>query len=331
MAAFGLYAGMELSPELLERLNAAARQGRVRDKALDLIAARPLSRKELTDKLTARPRDREKAAATAEEAAAAADWLEEMGYLDDADYARRVVEHYSARGCGPAKLRDELYRRGVPRDCWDDALEAQEPPGGGHRRPAAKKAPGRGPIRPQGAETGRRRSGPAGLPLGGHPGGAGALSGAFGIGPRNEAPERPGGRSGGAGIGQDRRYEPTAQPYPVAGRGERFRGAKPCAQGKQLVLKGCAGRRLDLILAAVQRPDGFGAARGSVGTVAPLKSAVTKRFNALRPRASPDNSPSTSWRPICPPKCVAKPCNTQSIPAVLRLFAAQIFAPIRTR
>ena len=94
VAAFGLYAGMELSPELLERLNAAARQGRVRDKALDLIAARPLSRKELADKLTARPRDREKAAAaTAEEAAAAADWLEEMGYLNDADYARRVVEH----------------------------------------------------------------------------------------------------------------------------------------------------------------------------------------------------------------------------------------------
>ena len=128
VAAFGLYAGMELSPELLERLNAAARQGRVRDKALDLIAARPLSRKELTDKLTARPRDREKAAATAEEAAAAADWLEEMGYLDDADYARRVVEHYSARGCGPAKLRDELYRRGVPRDLWEEALTQAEDP-----------------------------------------------------------------------------------------------------------------------------------------------------------------------------------------------------------
>ena len=76
VAAFGLYAGMELSPELLERLSAAARQGRVRDKALDLIAARPLSRKELTDKLTARPRDREKAAAaTAEEAAAAVVFL----------------------------------------------------------------------------------------------------------------------------------------------------------------------------------------------------------------------------------------------------------------
>lgn len=149
VAAFGLYAGMELSPELLERLNAAARQGRVRDKALDLIAARPLSRKELTDKLTARPRDREKAAATAEEAAAAADWLEEMGYLDDADYARRVVEHYSARGCGPAKLRDELYRRGVPRDRWDDALAAQEPPEGAIDALLQKRLRGADPSDPR--------------------------------------------------------------------------------------------------------------------------------------------------------------------------------------
>ena len=149
VAAFGLYAGMELSPELLERLNAAARQGRVRDKALDLIAARPLSRKELTDKLTARPRDREKAAATAEEAAAAADWLEEMGYLDDADYARRVVEHYSARGCGPAKLRDELYRRGVLRDCWDDALAAQEPPEGAIDALLQKRLRGADPSDPR--------------------------------------------------------------------------------------------------------------------------------------------------------------------------------------
>lgn len=150
VAAFGLYAGMELSPELLERLNAAARQGRVRDKALDLIAARPLSRKELADKLTARPRDREKAAAaTAEEAAAAADWLEETGYLNDADYARRVVEHYSARGCGPAKLRDELYRRGVPRDCWDDALAAQEPPEGAIDALLQKRLRGADPSDPR--------------------------------------------------------------------------------------------------------------------------------------------------------------------------------------
>lgn len=71
-----------------------------------------------------------------------------MGYLDDADYARRVVEHYSARGCGPAKLRDELYRRGVPRDCWDDALAAQEPPEGAIDALLQKKLRGADPSDP---------------------------------------------------------------------------------------------------------------------------------------------------------------------------------------
>ena len=34
-----------------------------------------------------------------------------------------LVRHYSAQGCGPARIRDELYRRGVPRELWDEALE----------------------------------------------------------------------------------------------------------------------------------------------------------------------------------------------------------------
>lgn len=33
-----------------------------------------------------------------------------------------LVRHYSAQGCGPARIRDELYRRGVPRELWDEAL-----------------------------------------------------------------------------------------------------------------------------------------------------------------------------------------------------------------
>ncbi len=126
---FGLYAGMELDGAAQAALTAAVRRTRVRDRALDLISARPLSRRELMDKLTARPRDREKEPlATEEEAVWAADWLEELGYLDDAAYARTVVEHYARKGYGERKIQDELYRRGVPRDCWDQALEAGEGP-----------------------------------------------------------------------------------------------------------------------------------------------------------------------------------------------------------
>ena len=132
VAQFGLYTGMELDEALLAELTAAAHREQVREKALDLLAARPLSRKELTDKLAARPRNRDKEPlATREEAEEAAAWLEELGYLNDGAYARSVVEHYSAKGYGPAKLRDELYRRGVPRAYWEEALEGAEDPAEG--------------------------------------------------------------------------------------------------------------------------------------------------------------------------------------------------------
>ena len=59
----------------------------------------------------------------ADDAGAAAEYLENIGALDDAAYAAMLVRHYSAQGYGSARLRDELYRRCVPRELWDEALE----------------------------------------------------------------------------------------------------------------------------------------------------------------------------------------------------------------
>ena len=58
-----------------------------------------------------------------------ADRLTDLGLLNDGEYAHTVVRHYAAKGYGPRKLRDELYRRGVPREYWEDALEEREPDG----------------------------------------------------------------------------------------------------------------------------------------------------------------------------------------------------------
>ncbi len=123
MLDFSLHAGLELDDAAADRLLAAARKGRLREKALALLTARPMSRRELIDRLTACPRDREKPPLADEvQAAETADWLERLGLLNDAEYARTVVRHYSAKGYGPYKIRDELYRRGVARELWEDAL-----------------------------------------------------------------------------------------------------------------------------------------------------------------------------------------------------------------
>ena len=64
--------------------------------------------------------------ASHEEAEAVCDRMEELGYLNEAEYAGRIVRHFAAKGFGERKLRDELYRRGVPRELWDEALEQIE-------------------------------------------------------------------------------------------------------------------------------------------------------------------------------------------------------------
>lgn len=119
IADFALYAGRELTEEEAAALTAGLRSRQMRERALELLSRKPQSRRELTRKLN-------EWGAGPEEADAVCDRMEELGYLNEAAYAARIVEAYSARGFGEKKLRDELYRRGVPREEWDEALARVE-------------------------------------------------------------------------------------------------------------------------------------------------------------------------------------------------------------
>ncbi len=115
IADFSVYAGRRFAGEEFDSLRAAASKWSARERALRLLGTRPLSRKELTDKL------REKGV-SAEDAEDAADYLKSVGYLDDARYAASLARHYAQKGYGPGRVRQELYRRGVPRELWEEAL-----------------------------------------------------------------------------------------------------------------------------------------------------------------------------------------------------------------
>ena len=114
---FGLWIGLDIDDRTVVELQQSGARSETRVRAANMISARPLSRRELVKKL------REKGAAESD-AEAAADWLEEIGALNDADYASMLVRHYGGMGYGEAKIRDELYRRGVKRELWEDALAA---------------------------------------------------------------------------------------------------------------------------------------------------------------------------------------------------------------
>ena len=113
---FGLRAGDELDDGALTKLKAAAGVSNVKAAAADLIGKRAMSRASLEKKL------KEKGASEAE-ARYAAEWLEAIGAIDDADYAALLVRHCGQLGYGPARTREKLYEKGVPRELWEDALD----------------------------------------------------------------------------------------------------------------------------------------------------------------------------------------------------------------
>ena len=166
VVSLGLYAGKELSDEEGEALAAAESRSKLMERAVGLLSLRPMSRRELLDKLCAPPRQKKEKypydklddvpdpdvlqaqkEALRERAEGVADRLTELGLLNDEEYARTVVRHYAAKGYGPRKIRDELYRRGVPRSFWEDAMGEREPDDSQIDKLARQKLRGAEPTR----------------------------------------------------------------------------------------------------------------------------------------------------------------------------------------
>ena len=135
---FGLRAGDSLDEATLAGLKEAAGVSNVKATAAELIGKRAMSRATLEKKL------REKGA-SADDARYAAEWLEAIGAINDADYAALLVRHYSEMGYGPARIRDKLYEKGVPRELWEEALEQLPDHGGQIDRFLQRKLRGRTP------------------------------------------------------------------------------------------------------------------------------------------------------------------------------------------
>ena len=88
-----------------------------RKKALSLLERRDYGSAELAAKLV------EKGASLSDAEAAVARMVE-YGFVNDENYAAMVARHYAAKGCGPARIREELRRRRLDRELWDAALDA---------------------------------------------------------------------------------------------------------------------------------------------------------------------------------------------------------------
>ena len=147
-----LFAGRELDEAGIAALRTESARSLAREKALECLSRRQMSRRELCAKLREKGFDEETADGCA-------DWVAQRGLLDEESYAAAIVRHYSAKGYGAARLRQELQKRGIPRELAEAALEALSPdPGKLDRLVAARlRDPGdRGEVRRLSAALFRR-------------------------------------------------------------------------------------------------------------------------------------------------------------------------------
>ncbi len=88
-------------------------------KAFDYLSYGDLSEKQLRDKLTRK--------FSKELSASVAELFVERGYVNDASLAERYAEtFYVFKNMGLARIRNELYRRGISREDIENALEKYE-------------------------------------------------------------------------------------------------------------------------------------------------------------------------------------------------------------
>ncbi len=116
---FSLYEGKELSCAEAESLEKSAVTSQLKNKAYALVTRKPVSRADLAKKL-------KEWEATEDEITEICDKMEDLGLVNDEEYAKLLADHYHRKGYGGKKIQQEFYQHGVPREFWEDALESLE-------------------------------------------------------------------------------------------------------------------------------------------------------------------------------------------------------------
>ena len=112
---FGLYSGKELSDEEFGQLEAASGAMSAKMRAVRIVAASAVSKKDLQQRLVQKGED-------PAQAAEAVAWMEEMHLVDDEETARQIVSRCAAKGYGLSRAKQALYEKKIPKCYWDAAL-----------------------------------------------------------------------------------------------------------------------------------------------------------------------------------------------------------------
>ena len=113
----GLCPRLELDENERKALEAANAAASAKQRAVRIISAAAVSKRDLEQRLTQKGE-------TPEDAQNAVRWLEELNLLDDAETARQIVSRGVSRGYGLERIKQMLYAKRIPKQYWDEALAA---------------------------------------------------------------------------------------------------------------------------------------------------------------------------------------------------------------
>lgn len=112
---FGLYTGLELDENEMVELKASASEMSAKMRAVRIVSASSVSKKDLQQRLVQKGED-------AESAKNAVQWMEELNLLDDRKTAQQIVSRCISKGYGLARAKQALYEKKIPKEYWADAL-----------------------------------------------------------------------------------------------------------------------------------------------------------------------------------------------------------------
>ena len=113
---FGLYPGKELEEGEFERLSEEAGKMSAKMRAVRIVSASSVSKRDLQQRLVRKGED-------PEQAKAALEWMEDLHLVDDKATAEQVVRSCIAKGYGLARAKQALYEKQIPKAYWDEVLE----------------------------------------------------------------------------------------------------------------------------------------------------------------------------------------------------------------
>ena len=112
---FGLYPGKELTQEELDALLQEMGRMSAKMRAVRIVSAASVSRKDLEVRLVRKGED-------PLQAKEAVQWMEDLHLVDDRSTAETVVHSCISKGYGLARAKQALYEKRIPKAYWEEVL-----------------------------------------------------------------------------------------------------------------------------------------------------------------------------------------------------------------